>query len=188
MLKHLCYCSSLTSIDTKCLVSLIIHHVEFKKPTNTGHLVNLLLNNSDVVLRGWPKGFVVSEEILRPEYQPVLLYPSEQSSLLNKDFLHRWTKPIQLIVPDGNWNQASKCVKRLDFLSALPHVRLELSYESEYQIRRTSRPGGLATLEAVAYALEVIEGEATRDHLLKSFRQMVGQVLTARGKNLTSEH
>jgi DTW domain-containing protein YfiP len=90
-----------------------------------------------------------------------------------------------LIVPDGTWRQAHKMRRRLPGLAAIPCVILPEAGRTEYRLRSEHHVGGLATLEAIARALRVLEGDAgvtTEGALLELFRIMVARTLWLRGQ------
>jgi DTW domain-containing protein YfiP len=87
-----------------------------------------------------------------------------------------------LVVPDGNWRQAGKFRARVPGLAELPCVRLpDDTPATRYRIRAEPRTGGLATIEAIAYALRVLEGDDVADQLLAIFDALVASTLRARG-------
>jgi hypothetical protein len=134
-------------------------------------------------LRG-AKGNPMSEEGLVPEgTQPLLLYPSEDAVELNAETLPGLSqgKPITLIVPDGNWKQASKVGNRIEVLKGVPWVKLPPGPISEYQLRREPNAYSVCTFEAIARALGVIEGVAVQEQLELFFRTVQDRLLYARG-------
>jgi DTW domain-containing protein len=99
-------------------------------------------------------------------------------------------RPIVLVVPDGNWRQAGKMRRRVPGLAELPRVSLPAMPPTAYRLRAELREGGLATLEAIAGALAILEGErgpAIEAALLAVFRVMVDRTLWSRGALRDSE-
>ncbi len=88
-------------------------------------------------------------------------------------------------MPDGNWHQAKKMRRRGPGLAAFPCVTLPEPGRSEYRLRAEPWQGGLATLEAIARALAILEGTdgpAVEAALLAVFRVMVERTLWFRGR------
>jgi DTW domain-containing protein YfiP len=113
------------------------------------------LPNSRVFERG-NEGSGANDFILDPERQPLLLFPDAMARPLT-DFVNS-SKPITLIVPDGTWRQASKVRHRLAGIASIPLVGLPPGPPTQYRLRHESHEGGLATMEAIARALGVLDG------------------------------
>jgi DTW domain-containing protein YfiP len=177
----LCICALIPRLETRTRLVLVIHRYEDRKPTNTGRLAAECLANSEVVVRGHedrPSGPLA----LPAGTQPVLLFPHEDAIPLERLALS--SAPVALVVPDGTWRQASKVRARLPGLQDVPCVALPAGAPSAYRLRFDAHAHGLATLEAIARALAVLEaerGEAVRGALEWVFRAMVERTLWARG-------
>src|SRR5579862_3098564 len=122
MLRPLCICSLLPQprIATRTRLVLIIHRYEIRKPTNTGHLATECLANSETIVRGHEASPTPVFEIT-PGTQPLLLFPDDDATPLRQSST---LGPITLIVPDGNWRQASKVRHRVPGLRDIPCVSL----------------------------------------------------------------
>ena len=92
-------------------------------------------------------------------------------------------RPITLIVPDGTWSQARRIPKRIPRLSEVPAVTLPSDMPSQYKLRHEPIPNGLATYEAIARSLGVIEGLEVRRALETPFQEMVARTWHTRGAN-----
>jgi DTW domain-containing protein len=183
MHMSLCVCSLVPRIETRTRLVLVIHRAEIRKPTNTGHLATRALVNSEVHVRGHegePSPPVHAAEDGR---QPVLLFPAPDAAILTPALVASFSgRPVTLIVPDGNWRQASKVRARVPGLRAIPCVTLPPGPPSLYRLRSEAHPNGLATVEAIARALEILEDDARVRTLLEHlFRAMVERTLWVRG-------
>jgi DTW domain-containing protein YfiP len=80
-----------------------------------------------------------------------------------------------LVVLDGNWAQAKALWWRNAWLTRLRRFVVVPDGPSLYgDLRREARPDAVSTLEAVALALSVLEGDGTvRERLLAPFRELV---------------
>lgn len=185
MRKELCLCEDAaackTSLDIQTQTTIIMHHRERYLTTNTARLAALCLPNCEIFLRGLHNKPLELSELLENNKQPLFLYPSDNAQILSKDYLKNFTKPIQLIVPDGSWRQASKVACREMALKDIPRVVLPIGATSEYKLRREPKENGLATFEAIARALGIIEDESVHDSLVKVFHVMVQRTLKSRG-------
>jgi DTW domain-containing protein YfiP len=86
-----------------------------------------------------------------------------------------------LVALDGNWAQAKALWWRNPWLTRLRRLVVVPDGRSLYgNLRREARPDALSTLEAVALALSVLEGDATvRERLLTPFRELVRRARAA---------
>jgi DTW domain-containing protein YfiP len=187
MHASLCVCALIPSprLDTRTRVVLFIHRGEDRKSTNTGRLATECLANSEVFVRGHRAH--PSEPFTRHgASQPVLLFPHEGARPL-ADFAAKTAGPMTLVVPDGTWRQASKVRRRVPGVSELPCVWLPATATSMYRLRTESREAGLATLEAIARALGILEGLHVQHALERVFRAVVERTLWARGAVATED-
>ena len=173
-------CAYIPHISTRTRLVLVTHYREDRKPTNTGRLATECLSNSEI----WVRGLVHQPNdhfVIDPETRPLVLFPSEASIPLT-DFIGA-AQPITLIVPDGTWRQASKVSHRVPSLVCVPLVSLpNAGPVTQYRLRHETREGGLATMEAIARALGLLEGPEVQAALERVFRIMVERTLWSRGE------
>lgn len=185
MRKELCICEAILEcrrgLETQTRIVILMHHRELVRTTNTARLAERAISNCEIRVRGLLETPLSTEGILDPERHAFLLYPSPDATELNREFLQTLNRPITLIVPDGTWAQTHKTVKREPIAKSVPHVKLALDQPSNYFLRRPSPKGGLATFEAIAQVLGMIEGEAVQARLEALFRLMVQRTLSSRG-------
>lgn len=178
----LCICALLPRLETRTRLALLVHYREARKPTNTGQLATQCVLRSTIEIIGEQEHAAALPTFAGDE-QPLLLYPADDAVPIATYADH--PRPIVLIVPDGSWRQAHKMRKRVPGLSEIPCVTLPDGEPTEYRLRSEHHPGGLATFEAIARALRVLEGEAgvaTEAALMKVFRIMVDRTLWLRGR------
>ena len=178
MREALCICALVVPHPTRTRLVLIIHREEERKSTNTGLLATRCLPNSRVVVRGHQTDGA-APFVADPGYQPLLLFPHDDAVSLET-----WTtcdRPISLIVPDGNWRQAAKVRNRVPGLAGVPCVTLPRGIPSAYRLRLEAHPTGLATFEAIARAMGILEGAELERSLGYVFRAMVERTLWSRG-------
>jgi DTW domain-containing protein YfiP len=182
MHMSLCVCSLFRPIETRTRLVLVIHRAEIRKPTNTGHLATASLVNSEIHVRG--REGEPSQPIRCGEgTQPLLLFPHDGEA----EVLRPTDRPVTLIVPDGNWRQASKVRARVPGLRDVPCVTLPPGPPSIYRLRSEAHPHGLATVEAIARAMDILEGPHVREALEHVFRAMVERTLWVRGAIATED-
>lgn len=179
MHQSLCVCASMPRLETRTRLLLVIHRYEDRKPTNTGRLATECLVNSEVLVRGHrdapspPLSF-------DPSTEPLLLFPHPEATPLTAR--PAGARAVTLIVPDGNWRQASKVRNRVPGLRDIPCVTLPPDAPSIYQLRAEAHALGLATVEAIARAFGILEGPSVREALERVLRAMVERTLWARGQ------
>jgi DTW domain-containing protein len=182
--QSLCLCALIPRLATRTRVVLVIHRVEQRKPTNTGLLAVECLQNSEL----WVRGHATHGDErfqLDPATTPLLLFPSEGAPSLTE--FAQSSRPVSLIVPDGNWRQASRVPHRVPCLAGVARVSLPAGPPTMYRLRHEPRDGGLATMEAIARALGVLESPAVQQTLEHVFCVMVERVLWSRGALLSSQ-
>lgn len=178
----LCICALIPRLETQTRLVLVIHRCEDRKTTNTGRLATECLVNSEVIVRGHasqPSGPIPVAE----GAQALLLFPGDDAVSLADlaPSLVSAGRPVTLIVPDGTWRQASKVRNRVPGLRDLRCVTLPAGAPSVYRLRAEAHDHGLATLEAIARAMGILEGRAVQEALERPFRAMVERALWARG-------
>jgi DTW domain-containing protein len=180
----LCVCALIPRLSTRTTLLLVMHRTEDKKSTNTGRLATEALENSRIVLRGGEHD-EDADLSWSPDTRPLLLFPAGGAEPLDTlASIPGDDRPVTLIVPDGNWRQASKVHRRVASLRDVPCVTLRPGEPSVYRLRSEAQVTGLATLEAIARALAILEGDAgpaVERALLAVFRAMVERTLWSRG-------
>ena len=178
-----CFCAEIPSLTLRTRVSVLIHAKELKRTTNTGQLATLALTNSQLFVRGRKDEPFNANDILDDAYQSLLFFPSDDAvDLTAETFSEIVTmKPVNLIVPDGNWRQASKVHTRYPEFANLTRVKISAPNTSQFFLRKETTPEGMATLQAIAEALGVIEGANVRDTLAKLYDVKLMRTIRARG-------
>ncbi|MCU1277180.1 MAG: domain containing protein [bacterium] len=178
MHETLCVCSIVPRIETRTRLVLVIHRDEARKPTNSGQLATRCLPNSEVYVRGLPHQ-PPPRFTSDPQTQPLLLYPHEQATPIAA--FRDSPRPITLVVPDGTWRQAGKVAQRMPGLADVPRVSVPMDAPTVYRLRAETQENRLATMEAIARALGILEGAHVREALEQLFRVMVERTLWMRG-------
>lgn len=175
-----CLCDQIPTLDLATKVVLVMHKSERTRPTNTGVLALKALSNHAFALHGDPDQRIDLAEFASPERRGLLLFPSDDAAVLSKDLLAGDPRPVTLIVPDGNWRQAARAARRLPGLAHFDNVVLPPGPETRYRVRREIKDGGLATMEAIARALGILEGPEVQRRLEALFDTMVERTLEMR--------
>jgi DTW domain-containing protein YfiP len=168
-------------IELRTRICLVIHHRELLRSSNTGLLAFRALVNSEMRIRGESRERLELTDLLTPQYRTFLFYPSDDAVELDGALVAREETPIQLIVPDGTWRQARKIHYRHHELKDVPRVKIGAPKDSTFQLRAQSRPEGMATLQAIAHGLAVIEGEQVGAQLMQLYHAKIERTLVGRG-------
>ena len=174
MLGRLCVCPLIPDppLATRTRVVLVMHRVENSKSTNTGRLATACLANSEIIVRGH-KGKPSEALAWSDAVQPLLLFPFEEAKPIADAARILDGRPVVLIVPDGNWRQASKVRRRVPGLADMTCVSVSGEARLPYRLRAEAHAHGLSTIEAIARVMAILEGELVRRTLEIVFRSMV---------------
>jgi tRNA pseudouridine65 synthase len=181
MHTELCVCAHVPRLDLRTRLALVIHNSEQHKPTATGPLAAEVLVNSEVLLHGVRDAPLDLQRLHDEGRRVLLLFPSEGARELSTSLRDEDPRPITLVVPDGNWRQASRIPKRVLGLASAQHVTLPPGPPSQWGVRRETRAAGLATFEAIARAFGILESASVQQELEALFVRMVDATFAARG-------
>jgi DTW domain-containing protein YfiP len=168
----LCYCSHLPSLPTRARVVFLQHPRESRVAIGTARMAQLALPNSELHC-GVHFDDNPRVSALRAEPGTALLFPGDGAidphEIAPDELRH-------LIVIDGTWAQARKVLKLNPALLRLPRVGLRPERPGNYRIRREPSPECLATIEAVAGVMGVLERDTAKfEAMLAAFTFMVDQ-------------
>lgn len=176
-----CICSAIPCLDLGTRVILVMHRREWTKTTATGPLALAALANSELRIQGYREQPLDFRDLDSGGRRTLLLYPGDEAPLLCREFLASDPRPVNLVVPDGTWGQAARMGRRLSGLEHAEMVRLPPGAATAWGVRRETHPEGLATFEAIARALGIIESAEVQARMEELFRLMVVRTLEARG-------
>jgi DTW domain-containing protein len=176
-----CLCDVVPRIELRTKVCLVIHHRELSRSSNTGLLALRALVNSEMRIRGEGREALDLKDLITLQYRTFLFYPSGDAAELDEALVMQESTPIQLLVPDGTWRQARKIHSRHLELRNLPRVKISKPNNSTFQLRAQSRPERMATLQAIAQGLGIIEGDLVRAQLMKLYYAKIDRTLKTRG-------
>jgi len=180
---NLCFCDLLFKKELNTKVTVLMQWREQIITTNTAHLLPKLLTNAEIRFHGHENRKSLDiKDLLESEGTPLLLYPFSGATELSLDYVSTLKKPIKLFVPDGNWHQSLKMIKRTPDLLSMKKVTLPPGPPSSYKLRQGPTPDHLCTFEAISRALGIIEGIEIQNRMENVFKVMVDRVLWTRGK------
>lgn len=171
-----CWCSYVRRIETRHRVLVLQHPREAHYKFGS---VNVLRRTLPEVAVRVGIDFASDAEVhalVHDQHRPgVLLYPRTQGPTIDAQALEG---QLTLVVIDGTWSQARAILRANVWTSLLPHLSLTPSERSRYVVRRQPCARGLCTLEAVAEALFLTEGNAdVRNAVMAPLRALMGMHL-----------
>jgi DTW domain-containing protein YfiP len=172
--QRLCLCAELPTVVTRTRVVIVRHHSERWRSSNSGRLAHLALTNSEIIDHGGVTGLAVLPSLdgawlVFPEGPPATAPPVPP--------------PRQLVVLDATWSQARRMFRKLAALRGLPILRLPDAPMPAARLRESPGPGRVSTIEAIAGALRLIEGDASAAPLEALFALAVARAAKS-GRNV----
>ncbi len=169
--REVCLCHAIPRVETRTEILIIRHLFEAHRSSNTARIAHLALPNSRIIDYGGGYDF---DGALLAEPGTWLLHPDPGGSVPEGP-------PRRLVLLDGSWRQARKMLLRIEGVRALPRLKLSAPSVPVARLRQPPRADGLSTIEAVAAALALMEGEAAATPLKVLFGKMVQGGLYMRG-------
>lgn len=170
----MCLCAAIPTVVTRTRVVIVRHHLERWRSSNSGRLAHLALPNSEIIEHGGALGTAV----LPPLAGAWLVFPEGEPTI---------TAPVppprQLVVLNATWSQARRMFRKLAGLRGLPILRLAAAAMPAARLRESPSPGRVSTIEAIARALRLLEGEAAAAPLEALFAVAVARA-AATGRNV----
>lgn len=175
-------CRYIKPIKTKTKFVVLMHTHEFKKIKNgTGHFTHLSLEDSELYVGvNFMQHKQVNELIENKNNNCFVLYPSDESLVLNTAKLSSDDKQNVIFLIDATWYCAKKLLRDSPNLQSLPKVSFEHTKNSEFKIKEQPMELCLSTMESTLCVLELLtlSGEESLestelDGFLEPFRKMV---------------
>lgn len=172
-----CLCSLIPNLPSRTRVLVIQHPDEAKHALNTARFVALGLQNVQLIIAETIEDLELY--LQQPGYRACVLFPGEEAQELSA---YRGDQlPLLLVVPDGTWRKARKILHCNPLLATLPRVTLPAGLTSRYRLRKAPIQESLATVEAVSYALSILEPETDFSTLLRPFEALIEGQIQAMG-------
>ncbi|HEY0252362.1 MAG TPA: tRNA-uridine aminocarboxypropyltransferase [Kofleriaceae bacterium] len=146
-----CLCAEIPRLVNRTRVVVIRHHLEAHRSSNTARLAHLALENSTIVEHGGLTGPATLPDLSGAW----LLYPLGEPTTEPPAAL-----PEQLVVLYASWSQARRMYRKLPVIRRLPVLRLPDVGRVVTRMRESPEPGHVSTIEAIAAALRLLEGDA----------------------------
>ena len=182
MRADFCICPWLPTFDLATRIVVVMHHKEQIKSSATAPLALSCLTNRALLVHGLREAPLDLTELHRPNRRLFLLFPSDDAAPLTRALVNEDPRPVTLVVPDGNWRQASTMRRRIPGLDVALPVKLPFGDRTRWGLRFEHRDDGLATFEAIARALGILESKSVQTRMEAVFDLMVKTSRVARGR------
>ncbi len=170
MRSELCICGDLVPVAEHTEVLVLRHAKEGFRTTNTARVAEMALARCRVL--EWTGRDVE----LPPLDGAWLLFPGDGPST------PAGPPPSRLVVLDGSWRQARRIFLRCPALHGLPRLSLAPPRVAAPRLRASPAPEAMSTLEAIARALELLDGPAVGEALDRAHALATKRVLASRGR------
>lgn len=173
--QRLCLCADIPVVATHTRIVIVRHCQERNRSSNSGRLAHLALPNSSIVDHGASDG----QSARLPSVEGAwLLFPLGETTSAAPN-----PPPSTLIVLDATWSQARRMYRKLP-LRGLPILRLPGDGMARQRLRQSPGPGQLSTIEAIAQALRLLEGDEAAAPLERLFDLAVARAhFSGRSRN-----
>src|SRR3954469_24151997 len=138
--RWLCVCAHAPRVATRTPVLLVVHVHDLGRSSNTVRLLALAVRDATLVCHGKFPAPADPASHVPAGATPVVLFPGHGARPLTPELVASLPSPPALVVPDGNWRQASNMVRRLPLLAGAVKVALPARAFSLPAVRR-NRPG-----------------------------------------------
>jgi DTW domain-containing protein YfiP len=188
-----CICAHIARVDNKVELIILQHPLEVNNAKNSGRLLHLCLNNSQLHIGEQYTDEQFDEHVFNGllrtrttlSTEPpvdILLYPStgDETAIdlhtVKNSLKSNATFHVRLWVLDATWRKSRKMLYLNTPLQTMPRMNLTNCPRSIYTIRKAHNENQLSTLEASCYALQELE-QHTIDYtpVLNAFSAFIKQ-------------
>ena len=180
--ERCCICPHIEPVSVSIDVVVVRHWKESWRSSNTGRLAGLAIPQCSVQNYGGRGDTFDTTALLGP--QTFLLFPSLKTPTVEEPPSLPLTRELgvrTLVVLDSTWSQARKLVRRIAPLRGMPRVHVQPSSPEPRRLRRPPFPGGMGTFEAIARAVEVLDGPKAAATLMALHSRFVTHALAQSG-------
>lgn len=166
-------------MDSPLQVDVLMHFMESYRPSSTGHLLGRVVRGAR--LHPFRKEALPRPEtILRSDRELWILHPQGDDPPADAD-----PARLQVLLLDGSWVQATEMAKQVAPWGR--RVRLPMTGESRYWLRRQAGEGRFSTAEALLFVYAALGLDAAHAALRAQFELHVWAALCSRGAKADAE-
>lgn len=159
-------------------VVIVRHRIEYWRTSGTGRIAALALGHCRILQL--EDDFTAANSELEMLSGACLLYPDGSRSVTCEGA--EVPRPSELVVLDGSWRQARRMLRRLPALWQLPRLSLPDKSDPPVRLRAGRSARERSTLESIADALALLEGDAISRPLHEVHELFVECSLRMRGR------
>jgi len=172
---NICVCEDCAPVPNRTRVSVLQHPTEVGHPKGTVRILAHCLARVDVFQGETPDDF--DRAGFKPHKEArhsALLFPGPGSDALETSDI---SQIDHWIILDGTWRKAARILHQNPAVAALPRFHFAEPPASAYAIRKSPGRHHLATAEAVAYLLDVVEPGLDTRPIARAMRTLVDKQL-----------
>jgi DTW domain-containing protein YfiP len=173
VLEAFCVCPLIPTVHTRTEIVIVRHERESWKSTGTARVAALAMPGMRILDYREDAQPALTQLEAEVGAGAHLLFPSQVEA--------EFAPVTRLIVLDGTWRQTRRMYTKLPPLHALPRVALPPKTTKVLRLREPTFEAARSTLEAIADAVSLLEGEATAAPLHRLHADYVERVFRARG-------
>lgn len=168
-----CICAGLEPVRAPLQVDVAMHFMESYRPSSTGHLIGRIVHGAR--LHEFRKDAPPPREsVVVPGRELWILHPQGDEPPAGAD-----PARLQVLLLDGTWVQATEMVKQVGPWGR--RVRLPMTGESRYWLRRQAGEGCFCTMEALLFVFAALGLGDAHEKLRAQFELHVWAALRSRG-------
>ncbi len=158
-----CICKHISPFQTKTRFIILMHPKEYKKEKNgTGHMTDLQLENSEIIVGvDFTNNNRVNEILTKKDGCSFLLYPGKDNfnlSISKSSEINSFMgKNPHIFILDGTWPCARKMLKLSKNLQKLKRVSFDNKIKSKFIIKQQPESLCLSTIESVYTVLNLLK-------------------------------
>ncbi len=195
-----CICKHIRPLQTKTRFIILMHPKEYKREKNgTGHITNLQLENSEVIVGvDFTNNKRVNEILSDEKSASFLLYPGKDNFNLStrkgSEINSFMGANSYIFILDGTWPCARKMLKLSKNLQKLQRVSFDNKIKSKFIIKQQPESLCLSTIESVYTVLNLLKKgsieQCDTKNFLIPFEKMIAYqldyILNPNSKNYSS--
>jgi DTW domain-containing protein YfiP len=167
-----CWCAFVKATSCRHRIVVLQHPREARETFGTARILRRVLPQIELYVGVNFSAEDAAPMLDDPLRSPMLLFPGPLADVLGPEPA---ADARTIVVLDARWTQARHMFAMNDWLRTLPARRLALDRPSVYTLREQPSPDSLCTVEAVAEAVAILDGDgAVRDALLAPLQAMTG--------------
>ncbi|MCD1646656.1 DTW domain-containing protein [Marinobacter adhaerens] len=168
---NICVCKDCAPVPNRTRVSVLQHPTEVGHPKGTVRILNQCLARLELFKGETPEDFrEAGFDTHTVSRNPALLFPGRGSEAIETSDV---SQVDHWVILDGTWRKAARILHQNPALASLPRFHLASPPASAYTIRKAPGSHHLATAEAVAYLLNVVEPGLDTRPISRAMRTLV---------------